>query len=60
MNLKQLHTYLGQLLGAGVSPEMTVAALTDEWPNEIDDVDAGGWVRWRSTPEAGHYSLVKN
>lgn len=38
MNLKQLHTYLGQLLDSGVAPESTVAALTDEWPSEVTHI----------------------
>lgn len=38
MNLKQLHTYLGQLLDAGVDPSMSVVVLTNEWPGELDNV----------------------
>jgi len=45
MNLKQLHTYLGRLLDAGLSPNLPVAGLTYEWPSEITDVRmfAGGF-----------------
>ena len=39
MDLKSLHTYLGKLLDAGVSPSIPVVALADEWPREIDDVE---------------------
>ena len=38
MNLKQLHSYLGQLLDSGMAPDLTIAALTDEWPSEVHEV----------------------
>lgn len=38
MNLTTLHQYLGQLLKAGVSPDLPVAGITEGWPNEISDV----------------------
>ncbi|CAN7752402.1 hypothetical protein [Duganella sp. LjRoot269] len=38
MNLKSLHTYLGQLLDAGVAPDIPVVALADEWPREVHDI----------------------
>lgn len=38
MNLQSLHTYLGQLLDAGVAPDIPVVALADEWPREVHDI----------------------
>lgn len=35
MNLQELHSYLGELLSAGVSPDIKVAALVDNWPHEL-------------------------
>lgn len=38
MNLKSLHTNLGQPLDAGVAPDIPVVALAAEWPREIHDI----------------------
>lgn len=38
MNLKTLHTYLGDLLQAGVQPDLPVVSLVESWPCEIYDV----------------------
>jgi len=38
MNLKTLHTYLGDLLQAGVPPDLPVVGLVESWPREISDV----------------------
>lgn len=38
MSLKALHAYLGQLLDAGVNPDMPVVGLSGGWPCEIANV----------------------
>ncbi len=38
MSLKALHSYLGQLLDAGVNPELPVTGLSDGYPCEIASV----------------------
>ena len=38
MSLRTLHTYLGQLLDAGVNPDIPVVGMSDGWPCEIADV----------------------
>lgn len=37
MNIGELHRHLGELLAAGVSPDMPVASLEDGWPYELRD-----------------------
>lgn len=38
MSLKSLHAYLGQLLDAGLDPNMPVVSINDGWPCEIADI----------------------